>query len=230
MKRALALLSLAVSGIAAAQLPAAAILHSITIPGIVNVAGRNNTHFVSDLALTNPGEAPVDVLLTFVPAGSLEDQEVSLSPGQTVVFRNVLQELWGGAEVAGAVQLLSEAPLLIRARTYNTATTGTFGVALPAVSDDALLVSGETAHCLWISQSPDGTRDFRTNIAVVFPDAGGGTANVTLFDQNGTSVGTWEFSSDEAGFSQVSVGSISGPLPLGRAEIEVTTGRAVAYA
>jgi hypothetical protein len=65
---------------------------------------------------------------------------------------------------------------------------------------------------------------------VAFPDAGGGTANVTLFDQSGTSVGTWEFSSDEAGFSQVSVGSVSGPLPLGRAEIEVREGRAAAYA
>jgi hypothetical protein len=148
MRRAFALLCLVISGAAAAQLPPAAVRHAVTIAGIVNAAGRNNTRFVSDLALTNPGESSVDILVTFIPAGSLEDQEVSLSPGQTVVYRNVLQELWGGAEVSGAVQVVSEAPLLIRARTYNTATTGTFGVALPAVSDDALLVPGETAHCL----------------------------------------------------------------------------------
>jgi len=35
---------------------------------------------------------------------------------------------------------------------------------------------------LWISQSADGTSGYRTNVAVVFPDAGGGAATVSVYD------------------------------------------------
>lgn len=38
------------------------------------------------------------MILSFVPEGSLDDFEVSLSQGKTIVWRNVLQQLWGGAE------------------------------------------------------------------------------------------------------------------------------------
>src|SRR5512140_715955 len=74
-----------------------------TIPGVVNAGGLNNTRFVSDLALTNPGSSSANVILSFVPEGSLDDIEVSLSGGKTIVWRNVLQQLWGGVETAGAV-------------------------------------------------------------------------------------------------------------------------------
>ena len=230
MKKALMLVCLTASGLAWGQLPSGQPLSVYTIPGIANVAGRVNTRFVSDLAITNPGSSSADVVLSFVPEGSLEDQEISLSAGRTVVWQNVLQQLWGAAELSGAVLVTSDQPLLIRARTYNTASTGTFGVALPAVPDDGLLSAGDRASCLWISQSPDATKDFRTNISVAFPDAGGGEATVTLFDQAGSPAGQWEFSAEAADSQQVSAGKIVASLPVGRAEITVTAGRAAAYA
>jgi hypothetical protein len=39
-----------------------------TIPSIVNVSGLNGTHFVSDLALTNPGGVPAQATISFIPA------------------------------------------------------------------------------------------------------------------------------------------------------------------
>ena len=72
-----------------------------TIPGIVNVGGLNNTHFVSDIAITNPGTVPVIATLVFLPAG-LADKQVSLGAGQTVVYVVILAAAWGRSPWRGS--------------------------------------------------------------------------------------------------------------------------------
>ncbi len=109
-----------------------------TVPGTVNAGGLNNTRFVSDLAVTNPGSVALLATISFIPANGTTPRQVTLTPGQTVVYRNVLDSLWG-AQGAGATQVASGEPLLIRARTYNTSQTGTYGVALPVFADERLL-------------------------------------------------------------------------------------------
>ncbi|MCM3874948.1 MAG: hypothetical protein NEA02_00870, partial [Thermoanaerobaculia bacterium] len=199
-----------------------------TIPGTVNAGGLNNTRFVSDLAVTNPGSVPAQVTISLVPANGTTPSQVTLAAGATVVYRNVLDLIWG-AQGAGATQVSSDAPLLIRARTYNTAASGTYGVALPVLADDRLLVPGSTAHSLWVSQSADGSTGYRTNVAVAFPDAGGGAATVTVYDADGVEVGSQDYSLDAAGFQQFGVGSFAGAVSVARAEVQVTRGRAAGY-
>ena len=216
----------------AASLPAAAWAQAPastwTIPGTVNAGGLNNTRFVSDLALTNPGSVPVQATITFIPANGTTPRDVTLNAGETVVYRNVLDRLWG-AQGAGATQVVSDSPLLIRGRTYNTAASGTYGVALPVFADDRLLQIGDTADSLWISQAADGSSGYRTNVAVVFPDEDGGSATVTIYDANGAELGSQDFAVDAAGFQQFSVSSFAGAVPVGRAEVTVTRGRAAGY-
>ncbi len=199
-----------------------------TIPGTVNAAGVNNTRFVSDLAVTNPGTVPAQATISFIPASGTTPKQVTLTAGETVVYRNVLDRLWG-AQGAGATQVASGLPLLIRARTYNTAVSGTYGVALPVFADDRLLSLGDTADSLWISQSADGSSGYRTNVAFVFPDAGGGSATVTIFDANGSKIGSQDYGLDAPGFQQFSVSGFAGAVPVGRAEVVVTSGRAAGY-
>src|SRR5512143_2190176 len=199
-----------------------------TIPGTVNAGGLNNTRFVSDLAVTNPGNVAVQATISFVPAGGTTPVQVALNPGETVAYRNVLDRLWS-AQGAGATQVASDSPLLIRGRTYNTAASGTYGVALPVFADDRLLDLGETAHSLWISASADGASGYRTNVAVVFPDEGGGAATVTVYGVDGSELGSRDFSLDAPGFQQFPVSSFAGAVPVGRAEVVVTRGRAAGY-
>ncbi|MEO8055018.1 MAG: hypothetical protein ABI768_07685 [Acidobacteriota bacterium] len=210
--------------VGAAQTPAS----TWTIPGTVNAGGLNNTRFVSDLAVTNPGSVPVQATISFIPVGGTTPKQVTLGAGQTLAYRNVLDSLWG-AQGAGATQVACGSPLLIRARTYNTAATGTYGVALPVFADDRLLVSGKSADSLWISQSADGGSGFRTNIAVVFPDAGGGAATVTIYGADGNEVSSQDFAVDSAGFQQFGVGGFAGAVSVARAEVQVTRGRAAGY-
>ena len=199
-----------------------------TIPGTVNAAGLNDTRFVSDLAVTNPGSVPAQLTISLVPANATTPSQVTLAAGETIVYRNLLDRVWG-AQGAGATKVTSGASLLIRARTYNTAASGTYGVALPVFADEQLLAPGQTANSLWISQSGDGSSGYRTNIAVVFPDDGGGAAVVTIFDADGNEVGSQDFALDAAGFRQFGVGGFAGAVPVARAEVHVTRGRAAGY-
>ncbi len=195
----------------------------------MNASGLNGTKFVSDLTLTNPGTAPATVVVSFLPAGSSTPHTLSLAAGQTLVSRNVLDGMFGTSG-AGALSISSDQPVLVRAKTYNASQNGTYGVALPVFADDRLLSPGETGDALWISQDASGSLGYRTNIALVFPDATGGTAAVTIYDAEGNERGHQDFSLDAPGLQQFSVGSFAGAVAVGRAQVAVTRGRAAGYA
>jgi hypothetical protein len=202
-----------------------------TIPGVVKASGLNGTNYVSDLVATNPGTVPANVTWAFLPALVSTPQPTVLQPGQSLTVKDVVGTIFGSSQAAGALSVTSDQTLILRARTYNTAATGTFGVAVPVVSDGQFFRSGYVAQSDWVQQDPTTDRGYRTNIAVVFPDASGGSATVTLYDASGNQMGQKQFSLTSAGFQQVSVGSFAtGPVPVGRAEMQVTLGRAAGYA
>ena len=199
-----------------------------TIPGIVSAAGLNNTRFVSDFTVTNPGTAPAQVTISFFPSSPANPKNVTLNPGETVVYRNIVESLFGTAG-AGALSVSSVQQLLLRARTYNTASSGTYGVALPVYTDDRLLATGETGDSLWVSQDASGSSGYRTNIAVVFPDDTGGEATVKVYDADGNERGQKDYALDTAGLQQFSVGSFAGAVSVARARVQVIRGRAAGY-
>ena len=204
---------------------------SWTVPGIVKSPGQNGTNYVSDLVLANPGSEEASVTLEFAPAlDSLEDA-YTVGAGQSLTIRDVVATVFGVGQAAGALTVRSDEPLVIRARTYNNAPSGTFGVALPVVPEERLLSAGEAADSLWVDQDATSDRGYRTNVAVAFPDPAGGSATVTLYDGLGNAAGTKDFTLTSAGFQQFPVASFAtGPLPVGRAHIDVTDGRAAGYA
>jgi hypothetical protein len=199
-----------------------------TVPGIVNAGGLNNTRFVSDVTISNPGADAAQVTISFLPAESPNAKTVTLGPGETRVYRNVVDSLFGTSG-AGALSISSGEPLLIRARTYNTASSGTYGVALPVYDEDRLLTPGEIADSLWVSQDASGSSGYRTNIALVFPEAAGGEATVIVFDADGHELGRKDYALDTAGLQQFSVGSFAGSVSVGRAQVHVSRGRAAGY-
>jgi len=201
-----------------------------TIPGVVKAAGQNATNFVSDVVLTNPGASPADVLLQFAPTIGGLPVLYTLNPGTSLTLTDVVASAFGAGQAVGALTIMSDQPLILRGRTYNTASSGTFGVALPVIGNDRFLSEGDTADSLWVHQETTADRGYRTNVAVVFPDSGGGAATVTLYDALGNAVAQKDFSLDAAGLQQFGVGGFSaGALPVGRARIQVTRGRAAGY-
>ena len=85
-----------------------------TIPGTVNAGGQNNTRFVSDLAVTNPGSAAAVLTISLLPANGTVPSQITLVAGETVVYRNLLDRVWGaqgsGARRSRATRRSSSAP------------------------------------------------------------------------------------------------------------------------
>ena len=202
-----------------------------TIPGAGRTPGQNNTFFVSDLALTNLGGAAANVTIAFVGPGGLPVKPITIAAGATTAYRDILNALWSASGLVGALSVESDQPLVLRARTYNTAATGTFGVALPVFASKDLLEEGGSGDSIWVQQSPTAGSGFRTNVGVVFPDDGGGEAVVTFYDAAGAVTGSLTYSSASAGFQQQAAGPVlAAGLPVGRAQILVSRGRAAGYA
>lgn len=210
--------------------PVLGAVHTWTVPGIAKAPGQNGTSFVSDLVVMNGGSVSTTVTFSLAPAG-LTPRDYILGAGASLTVRDVVTSSFGAGQAVGAVILAADQPLVVRGRTYNTASSGTFGVALPVVEESRFLVSGDKADSLGVSQDSLADRGYRTNIAVFFPDPAGGSATVTLYDAAGNKQGQQDFALDAAGFQQLGVGKIvAGGLATGRAEISVTSGRAAGYA
>ena len=202
-----------------------------TVPGLSNAPGRNSTFFASELKLRNPGTASTQVTFELLPVLGAAVQPVTrtIAAGETLVLPNALQELWGAGDRAGAIRLTSSQSLFISARTYNNADpTGTFGLGVEAVPDEKLLTSGQTGHVGWLSESPDASKGFRTNVGIVLPSAGA-SVDAVVFGTAGTELGRKTFSGGPLA-TQVSVKDIaSGDLAVARLELRVTAGKATGY-
>lgn len=199
------------------------------VPGVSNAPGANGTHFVSDLLLTNSSTSPTSAELSFIPmSGRGAVRTVTVGAGESVVFTNVLESLFGVANNGGALQVRSDAPLEVVAKTYNHSSTGTFGMALPVVGGEDFLTSDDVGISPWISQSDDSSRGFRTNVAVVFPEANGGAAIATFFDASGMITGARVFDSPAPSFTQLPLSAITAPDAV-RMTLQVTRGRGFGY-
>lgn len=203
-----------------------------SVPGLANISGRNNTHFSSDLKVLNRGTAPTTVRFEIILLSSEAPPAPvtrTLGAGQTFVATNALQALFGLAEKAGTVRVTADQPLLISGRTYNDANpAGTFGTNLNAVPDEELLTKGDVGHAPWVSESPDSSVGFRTNVGV-FLLAPNSSVDVVLFDAAGTEKGRTTVSGGPLAFQTSVSAMVPGGLPIGRAEFQVNAGNATGY-
>ncbi len=199
-----------------------------TVPGTVNAGGLNNTRFVSDLAVTNPGSVPAQATISFIPANGTTPKQVTLNAGETVVYRNVLDRLWG-AQGAGATQVASDAPLLIRARTYNTSLIGHLRRCTPGLRGRP--AAPARRHGRQPVDQPVGRRKLRLphECRGRLPGRGWRLGHRDHLRRGRKCAGPQDYNLDAPGFQQFGVGSFAGAVPLGRAEIVVTSGRAAGY-
>lgn len=229
-------LSFALALGAAALLPAAAAATtSFSLPGIANTPGLNGTRFESAVTLTNLGQTGGTVEIGLVTPGGVPAPAAvtrALAPGQTLPIPNALRDLFGLDGTFGTLTIRSELPVDGRATTANTQSpAGTYGLGLPASGAGDVLLPGETGHALWVSHGPDTSRGFRTNVNVTFLSADS-AVTISVFDETGLFRGSRAVSSPAPAVWQASVADIaaSADLPLGRVEIAVARGSAIAYA
>jgi hypothetical protein len=137
-------------------------------------ANAQITFFGSDALLSNT---------TYVPAGTQS------------ILTDVVGQL--GASGSGAIEVLSDQPLKVTARTYNEVSStascypdGTQGQDYPAVATGGGLSAGQSAYLAGLTENAS----YRCNIGVVNTGTASATVLVELFDGAGTKLADYTVS------------------------------------
>lgn len=199
--------------------------HVYRVGGVAHAAGRHGSSWRSNLCVTNMSDMTAHLTVTYRHGGGAVSEEYSLGANRAKEWVDVAESLFGlGADSSGSVEVSSDVPVLVTARTYNQGTSGTFGQYLPGADAGDALESGQVGVLPQIKN----TSDFRTNVGFVNLGPSSCTVRVRLYSASGVQVGSAVNRSINAGeWSQINdvyAEAGAGSSNLGMATVEVVSG------
>ncbi len=159
------------------------------IPAVAHNPGVGGTLWRTDVTVVNRGPAPANLAIVYATAEGSTLRSATLAAGATVEWPDILASLFGvpmDATSQGTLQVASDRPVAIVARTYDETTAGTLGAAYPALGPADGIASGETGILPGLKSSTG----FRTNLGLVNLGGSDGQARVTLYAASGEVLGT----------------------------------------
>jgi|GEM_PF-3188600 len=159
------------------------------IPAIAHNPGAGGTLWRSDIAVANATSSSASLTLTFYSSSSPIVRSASLSGNGTTKWVNVVESLFGvssGTSTQGTVIVSSSAPLAIVARTYNQASSGTYGQFYPAVRLAQTIGQGQTGYLPGLEKSGS----FRTNVGAINLGSSTCTVQFSIFSAGGVQLGS----------------------------------------
>ncbi len=201
------------------------------IPAIGRGPGAAESQWYTTAWIYNPGDdtrtVTVSLLLRADSNVAPDQQQVSVAPGATLHFPDVVAELFGLDSVAGALRLASDGPIVAGARVYNQpgdTVRESQGQLMSALPGRLAIRTGESSDIPAVAQPPDGS--FRSNFGLV--ETAGATAGVlvTLYDAGGVELATKRISIGPYGALQRPLTSLGGAaeVTVGRLRIAVESG------
>ena len=167
-------------------------LNGIVIPAAALAEGAGGSFFVTDLEVHNRGGSPAEVVLKWLPRATdntnpLESAPVTIAPGATRRFANVLATAFGLGSGVGAILVESSTDRLsAMSRTFNRGDDGTFGQSLPGVPEARTITTGERVRLLFMVEDDD----FRSNLGLVNTAGRPITIHFERFGPDGSPLGT----------------------------------------
>jgi PKD repeat protein len=203
-----------------------------TFRSLVSVTAQTNgvggSVWRTELTLFNAGNEGVSVQMIYLSGAGTAPvtRNVFLASRQVATYNNALLDLFGIGSGAGAIAIeatgLNATPQLkIASRTFTTGITGTYGQAVPDVTDDGL------QQTLYVTGLATGA-DYRTNIGLVNRASAPVSATLALLDADGRTIGQTDVSVGANSFQQ---SSLQAYFPaLGTRSYEVMSMRVIAGA
>ena len=231
---------------------------ALIIPAVAHADGQGNSHFESDIRVSNTSPQPMKYQVTFTPSGEAgikdgKQTTIDIDPGRTVALDDVLQSWFGsGTSATGATGSLEIRPLTSSAssvsssalsglpnlltfatsRTYSTLSAGSLGTYVPAIPYANFI--GRSSSALTLQQIAQNT-DSRTNFGLVEGSGEPATVLIKMFSSSGQPLGS--MTQQLNGGQHLQINSILSRNNLnnitdGRIEVSVTsaTGKVTAYA
>jgi len=146
------------------------------VPVVSRGPGANGTQWRSDLALLNAGDVAATVQGQLHASGGLAAGTVVIPPGGQVAVTDVVGAL--GASGSGALEILSDTPVLVASRTYDQGGSGTVGQEYASYATADGLSAGQSA---WLPQLAQNAA-YRSNIALTNTGSETAVVWVVLFD------------------------------------------------
>ncbi len=210
----------------------------VFVASVGHGAGAGGSQWRTVLWIYNPTMVPancqIQLLLRNQANPSPPTYDVTVQPGDTVRFDDAVWTLFG-IEGYGALRIVSDRDVVVNSRIYNqpgsdiSDTQGQFFSAVPA---SFAIGAGESTDVLGVNQAADDA--FRYNYGFVETTGHTATIRVTLFDGDGTELGSRTYTLDPFEAMQVGLadlGAGSRPTDNGRLHVEVTggSGRVIAF-
>ncbi|HEY0370506.1 MAG TPA: hypothetical protein VGD79_00785 [Thermoanaerobaculia bacterium] len=227
---------------------------ALIIPAVAHADGINS-HFQSDVRVSNTSGQLVTYQLTYVPSGDSgisqgQQTTFSIEPGRTIALDDILKS-WFATGIGGAIGTLEIRPLtelttstqgtaftglanlstFASSRTFNITSNGTFGQYIPAIPFANFIGSQRILSLQQIAQSAR----YRTNLGIVEGSGEPASLLVRMFGENGQQIG--QFPLNLNGGQHIQLNAFLRDhgvenLSDGRVEIEVVSegGKVTAYA
>lgn len=192
------------------QLGGAAVTE-IYYPTVAKVQGLNNTFFVSDLSIVNPGAvaAAITAEAYLTSANGLTAPSAIASAivpaGGQVTVPDVFATLFGLASGSGAARIIADQPVVLFHRVINdkrAADQGTSLLNIVGVTRASALTEGWLLQLSQVSAADQAAgKGFRTNIGWFNPSSTTASVTFTAVKADGTVLGT--VTNEVKGLSQV---------------------------
>ena len=167
----------------------------IWVPVASHAAGLHNSQWRSDLGLLDTGAVTANVQIRYFASGGVRSNAVSVGPGVQSILTDVVAQLGGSG--SGPIEVLSDQPLKVTARTYNQVSAdascyanGTQGQDYPPVGSGDGLATGQIAHLPGLTEN----LSYHSNIGLV--NMGPGAAKVLVELYNGAGAKLAEYTVD----------------------------------
>jgi len=208
----------------------------IFVPAAAHASGVAGSVWRTDLAVWNGLSQTSPLSMRFLS----NDQDNSSAPcfdvgsisaGSTMALDDVVKEAFGINSGLGGVALYSTSisSLVAASRTFNQATTGTFGQGIPARNVSDAIVPGVKRRLFQLHENDA----FRTNVGLLNVGNTESLVDVSFFDSYGVLLGTTTYTllpyslhQETQAFKKVT----SRAIRNGRADILVRSGAVLAYA
>jgi hypothetical protein len=142
----------------------------VVLPGVAHGEGAVGSRWRTELFLHYPGPNVSEALVEWLPFGADNGEplrrRVFLSTGESVVYRDVLAELFG-VEGVGSLRVVSVGPgVVVQARTYNDTGAGSFGQGIAPWRWEEGIGVEEEGWLVGLEEHRSLSSGFRTNVGV----------------------------------------------------------------
>jgi hypothetical protein len=162
----------------------------MVLPSVGSLPGANGTFWVSDLLLQNPYSTPLTVSLRYVASDTRLDRRITINPGQSARWPDVVKTLFHAYDGLGALWIEyrgTRAPIA-RVKTHDVAHDSRASLDSPLSTRDAATANTDTSELTLVGfRRASASR--RVNVGVLNVGITPATFRITVRDAHGRAIG-----------------------------------------